>query len=1332
MKPVFDIVFFLIFAGLMHQGNSQTLFFQNNLQFKNYSVNEGLSQSTINCILQDSIGYMWFGTRAGGLNRFDGYSFKHYNRSIFGEDVLKSDEIICLAEGDFQYLFFGTEDEGVYLLDRQTEEINHFYLEESALCLYFEKSTAALWIGTNSGLFIKSVFIKNNPGGLRIINNEVVSSIVSDKDDNIFVATNKNLYVFNSNAQIIRKVHLETNVNRNSVIRNLCCTDRGNQVWISNGYGLWYIQNRDYDHIQNAFLFENIEGFDDVIVRGIISDTSDNIWIGTTRGLIKYLPAENQIHIILKQINNTNSLFHNSVYSLAEDKEGNVWAGTWSGISMISDKLTKFSHVRHIDHLDYSLSNNMVSSFAESEAGLWVGTEQGGLNLLDKKAGRFRHFKYSKDNTPDARDHIKYLFTDSRNNLWIGTFGAGVRKRNLQNGTEKYYLKNARIFSIAEFPENILWVGTISGLYKTTLSGDVLKIYNTDTINPGSLHNNFITCLYKSGKNKLWVGTRKGGVALYIPDIDDFMVFRRKNKNSGELESDYIICISEDNDGNIWIGTDFGLYCFDEPRQCFIKAPYLTELQNYLINGIVFDEVNNTWISTNNGVYKYDFKLSTLHKFKLSDGLQGFEFNRGAYFTSANGSIFFGGINGFNIIDPDDVELNAVLPEPVIKSIRTYNKTINLEYFGTKTLVLNHMQNDLYIEFAALSYINPEDNYYSYMLKGYQYDWSEPDKNRTVSYTNLSPGEYEFMLKVSNNDNVWNRDFNQVKLVIKPPYWKTNIAYIIYTVIAFVVLYLIRKTIIARQKQKMQLIYERNQKIQIQELNEMKLRYFTNISHEFRTPLTLIKGPLADLEKQLKEKPESQNHLKIINRNTNRLLNLINQLLDFRKVEKDLIEPSIKEGKLSAFTEELVNDFSHQAMERGVKLIYKVDDSDAEAYQWFDPYIIDKIIFNLLSNALKFTPENGEINVALKIDKNEAVIEVKDNGEGIGEEDKNKIFDRFYSSKNLMKHNFSGSGIGLALSKRLIEIHLGSIEVESRKGEGTRFILHFPVKRDDYASLFKVMADGEDKAGLSDIQTSVIEDNGAGEKHDHTILIIEDNKELRNYLKDIFKSCYHVKTADNGQDALNIVKDINIDLIISDIMMPKMDGLEFSRKIHHDMATSHIPVLFLTAKTNAQDVAEGLETGAIDYIIKPFNPDDLVLKTRNIIKNRTLIFKKIISSGTSFEKESNILSLDEKFLKCTYDAIHKSYSNPGFNIEGLCSQVNLSRSQLHRKFKALTGKSPSEVLTDVRLNKAKALIERKSMSISEAAYSTGYNNLSVFSQAFKNKFGINPSKLAGK
>lgn len=1313
----------------MHPGNSQTVSFRNNLQIKNYSVNEGLSQSTINCILQDSIGYMWFGTRAGGLNRFDGYSFKHYNRSVFGDSALKSDEIICLAEDEFQNLFFGTEDEGVYVLDRQAEKISHFYLDESALCLYFEKNTSSLWIGANDGLFIKSTFIENNAGGVRIIDDEMVCSIIGDKNDKIHITTDKHLYVFNREAQIVQNISLEPIVNHTPAIRNLCCTDNYNQIWILNGYGLWHIKDNAYDHIQCSFLFENIKGFNDVIVKGFISDSSDNIWIGTNRGLIQYVPLTNQINIILKEINNPNSLFHNSVYSLAEDKDGNIWAGTWSGISMISDKLTKFSHIHHIDHLYYSLSNNMVSSFAESEDGIWVGTEQGGLNLLDEKTGHFSHFKYSENNTPDARDHIKYLFADSKNNLWIGTFGAGVRKRNLKDGTETSYLKNARIFSITEFPENVLWIGTISGLYKTSLSGDVLKIYNTDTINPGSLHNNFITCLYRSGNDNLWVGTRKGGVALYIPDIDDFRVFRKENKNMGELESDYIICISEDSDGIIWIGTDFGLYFFDIDKQHFVKAAYLADLQSYLINGIVFDIRNNIWISTNNGVFKYDFNLKTLHKFKLSDGLQSFEFNRGAYFASADGRIFFGGINGFNIIDPDDMKLNAVLPKPVIKSIKIYNKIINLEYFGPNTLILKHKQNDLNIEFAALSYINPEDNNYTYMLKGYQSNWTIPDKRRTVSYTNLSPGEYEFMLKVSNNDNEWNKEINQVKIVIKPPWWKTTLAYIIYVVIVILVLYFIRKVVIARQKQKMQLEYERNQKIQIQELNEMKLRYFTNISHEFRTPLTLIKGPLMDLEKQLKEKPESQNILKIISRNTNRLLNLINQLLDFRKVEKDLIEPSIKEGKLVTFTEEVIDDFSHQAKERGVELNFKVDDPDAEAYQWFDPYIIDKIIFNLLSNALKFTPENGEIDVFLKIDKEEAIIEVKDNGEGIDEEEKDKIFERFYSSKNLMKHHFSGSGIGLALSKRLIEIHLGSIKVDSRKGEGTSFKVCFPVKKDSYSSILQVPEDNQEKTELLHLTGAVDEDDRSEKKHAHKILIVDDNEELRDYLKGIFRPYYDVKTADNGEDAIKIVSEINIDLVISDIMMPKMDGIKFIRKIHHNMATSHIPVLFLTAKTDRQDVAEGLETGAIDYITKPFNPNDLVLKTRNILKNRTLIFKKILSSKGQGEPENKILSLDEKFLKYTFDAIYENYSNADFNIEDLCGIVNLSRSQLHRKFKILTGKSPSEVLIDIRLNKAKTLIETKSLSISEVAYHTGYNNLSVFSQAFKNKFGINPSKL---
>lgn len=1312
------------------------------LKFKKISVENGLSQSTVFCILKDSKGFMWFGTRGGGLNKYDGYNFTVYKNNPNDSSSLSNNEVISLLEDHTGKLWIGTRKGGLNKYNATNESFiqyresdNPESIRGNTVNVIFEDSKYNLWIGTSAGLnlYKNGKFIHN---AVPEITDQHITSIDEDSQGNLYISDKKGLFVYYSKAN--KTVYIEnkdiTQEASNSNYSIPILVDSKNKKWIGSSYGLRLLKN-DNSLVNFEDYFELNWGPASE-TRQIIEDKKGNLWIGTLQGLFKYNPTTRKLELFQKDENDPLSLSHNSIYSIYEDNTGTIWIGTWGGgVNMLTDKLLKFEHHNHQSFNPQSLSNNVVSSFEEDENGIWIGTELGGLNFLKSGSNQFIHYQQNEsDKYALSSNHIKTLCHDSKGRLWIGTFGAGLNLMDKETGKFRQFLDGGKIFSLVEGPEGFLWVGTMHGLYRFNYEKKEWKQYNYKPNDNNSLSHSFVNVMFvDSGKN-LWIGTKEAGLMKYNKTGDNFIRYHNIPNDTTSLLSNYVISINEGTEGELLIGTNNGLCQYNYATDNFaaIEIPGLPDKN---INGILCDTKKNYWISTNNGITKYSSDGPSIN-YDINDGLQSREFNRSSYFKSSSGKFYFGGINGFNAFYPDIIPVNNEVPAIIVTDFKISNRSAKPLEKGsplthpisdTKEITLRHDQSDFSFEFVALNYIAPEKNKYSYKLEGYNSKWINANNNRTATYTNIKPGNYTFRVKGANNDNVWNNEGVAIKLRIKPPIWKTFAAYITYALLLISFLALFRKIITFRIEQQNILKNERLEKKRIEELNQMKLRFFTNVAHEFRTPLTLISGPLSKMSSYHNDNEEQKYLMSIVQNNVKRLLVLVNELMDFRKAENEKLKLHISNSDIADFLNDLIECFRENAMVKNIILDFQYE-LNGQKESWFDNGVLDKVVFNLLSNAIKYTPNDGEINVLLEIVNKHAVIKVKDSGNGIPKNELSNVFDRFYQVEE-EKSNISGTGIGLAFAKRLIEAHKGTIEVESTMGKGSTFIVNIPISKDAYPE--KYLASGEGKK--LEVLKETIPNSVKGEKTVETveksnnkILIVEDNDELREYLESQFKN-YHISTAKNGKSGLKTAQKEIPDIIISDIMMPEMDGLEMCTHLKTQFSTSHIPIILLTAKTEMSQKIEGIETGADAYIEKPFDLQFLEATIKNLLNQRKALRKRYAENLDSDIDEIPINPHEKRFIEKVNKLIEKNISNPDFSVENLALELGMSRSQLFRKFRASFELSPSEIIRIERLKYSKKLLSGGEYNINEIADLVGFKSSSYFITSFKKHFGITPN-----
>lgn len=1347
------------------------VFAQNgSLHFKHLDINNGLSSNQVKTIYKDSRGYVWIGT-VNGLDRFDGFSTKAF-RKIKGDSTSLPDNTVNKIYEDQTGKLWIVTTSGLTIFDPVTEKFSddnpifhknipvpkenitaifadkehNFWLvhRETGLYKYDVKKDSILHAacGTELAPFDINDISIGSDGNFWIINRGVSIEIFDPKkfkvvnryskvldqlpkvpgdynltvDDQkrawIFVTNGeKGVYCFDSNKLIIthyssksEKFHLSHD-NISDII-----TDQDDNILIATDHGGLNVVNRQTGEIN---IYENEIGDKNSLsqnsITSIIRDDCNIIWIGTyKKGVNFYHPDLFKFSAYTLNSSRKNWLSNEDVNSFVEDARGNLWIGSnGGGLIYFDRKNNTFKTYKHDPQNANSLSSDVIVDLCiDHNGGLWIGTYIGGLDYYDGQ--RFKHYVNDPKNLRSLpNNNIWSIYEDSDQNLWIGTLGEGVSLFDRETGTFSSFAPHGNssssyyIMSISENIDQNIWFATNHGVVEYDKKNGKFIYFSSDVNSENSLSSNTTLDIYCDSRGWVWIATREG-LNLYNPVTEKFRVL---GEEDGILDNN-ILTILEANDGNMWLATPKGL-------------------TNLILEK---DSTGQLLFSTKN--------------FDDKDGLHGKEFNEHAAFKTSKGELIFGGADGFSIFNPGDLSYTLLNPKMVFSGLKVQNKEVEIgeeinhrvllpkSLNNIETITFNHFEKTFAISFAALNYLNPEKTNFHYKLDGFNDDWTTTDASgREVTYTNLHPGEYKFRVYASDIENSLKSDEISLSVVVLPPFWKTKWAYSIYLIVMLLIVFYTIQTIIKRERNKFLLHQEKMETAKVHEMDMMKLKFFTNISHEFRTPLTLILSPLERLIKTTEDR-SSKEQLKLIQRNGKRLLNLVNQLLDFRRLEVQGLSLDVREGELVSFCKEATESFSDLSETRNIKLSFSSNVNELKAA--FDYDKIEKIIFNLLSNAFKFTNENGSISVSLLFEdtathENFVHIVVKDTGIGIPEEKQEIIFERFVQNIPSGVMVNKGSGIGLSLTREFVQMHNGKIKLESVPGVGSKFTVILPVKgqAEQQGYVEEIISEPLFK---KEAEESESESNTNHEAELCKLLLVEDNPDIRFYLKDNLKSAYHIAEADNGWKAWNSILENMPDLVVSDIMMPEMDGIELCQKIKSDKRTSHIPVILLTARTTDQQKLEGLQNGADDYITKPFNFEMLELRIQKLIEQRQKLRNLYSKNFEIKPSEISVTSLDEKFLQKVKDLTEKNMQEPDFSVEKLSLEIGISRAHLYNKLLALTGKTPIEYIRIMRIRRAAQLLEKSQLTVMEVAYKVGFNDPRYFTKHFKSEYNMTPSQ----
>jgi signal transduction histidine kinase/DNA-binding response OmpR family regulator/streptogramin lyase len=885
----------------------------------------------------------------------------------------------------------------------------------------------------------------------------------------------------------------------------------------------------------------------------------------------------------------------------------------------------------------------------------------------------------------------------------------------------------------------VLWVGTTyAGLNKFDRESGKFTRYQSNPNDPNSLSYNVVNIIYEDSEGVIWVGTDEGGICQLDPNTNKFKTYRSLVEDQN---ASIIMSIYEDKKRNFWVGTyKTGIHLFDRKKGTSIKNYDERDgLANNLVCAILEDDSGNLWISTGNGLSKFNPATETFRNFGISDGLAGSFFNYRSAYKNKKGEMFFGSDFGLNVFHPNNIKDDPDPPLVQIANISLFNKPgERLKFDGfiseLNEVKLSYDQNDLRFDFVGLHFSEPARNTYKYILEGFDRDWVDAGTQRNAVYTNLDPGEYVFKVTAANRDGVWNEEGTSILVIITPPWWATTWAYIIYALIILSVIYFTWKLQLKRIRIKHDYEMSKFEAEKMHEVDELKSRFFANISHEFRTPLTLIFGPAKDVLEETNE-PKTKKNVGIIKSNASRLYNLVNQLLDLSKLESGKMKLEVSEQDIIPMLKGIFLSFTSFAERKKITLKFNTIEESLKVY--IDRDKVEKIINNLLSNAFKFTPEGGKIDFIVEKLISEVEIRITDNGIGIPKERIDKIFDRFYQVDGSHTRQGEGTGIGLSLTKELVELHKGKIKVESKEGEGTTVMLQLPLGK-DHLKPEEIVEKGiqEEAPQVVEEIEFISETNNVKDKTEIDVLlemekplllIVEDNSDVRSYIISHLEEDYRIQEAVDGEDGLEQALNHIPDLIISDVMMPKMDGFQLCNKLKTDEKTSHIPIIMLTAKATSKDKIKGYETGADDYIMKPFDAKELKARIQNLIALRRKLQKKFNDNDYNVPKE--LSEVDEKFIKKVLTVINKHKSKEKFSVEELRKETYMSTRHLQRKVMALTGKSPIQLIRSIRLNNARKQIKENKGTIAEIAYNLGFSSPAYFTKCFKDEFGYSPTDL---
>lgn len=1347
------------------------------LYFRHILPKDGLSNNVVYSILEDDYGFVWIGTR-DGLNRFDGSEFRIYDQFSGG---LKNSHINSIYKDVHGQLWVGTYD-GLGLYDQNKDRFTIYDApahSDRSLANNIRTITGNgegdLWIGTSdAGLS----FLVVGSDSIRVIQPVFedapdrvitrVESLLLENDSLLWFGAYEGLcryHTLTGKAEMVlerwndmkRRVQVLIDYDEQFIFAG---TDGEGILKLDKQSGKFQLINSGNSILPNDFILD------------LKKDVEGQLLVGTDGGgLVIMDPDDFSMQILTNNVNDPNSLLNNSIYEIYYDSFRNLWIGSYAGgISFYSRYDRIFYPTRHVVNNPNSLSDNNVRSIAQDSRGdLWIGT-RGGLNLRKSMDNHFVIFEDKPGKGPALSSNtILSLMDDHMGNMWIGTFTGGIDIINLDSwkiskflhpDDENNSLMRSHIYDMLLTSTYQVWIATMGGVYRYNIRENTLHRFQPDN---SSLLDNGVKVLLEDRKGLIWIGTNNGLNVLY-PGESDFRSYQTTENQLNTLSSNRILTLLEDSRGLLWIGTEGGgVNILNPETDTFTHISSSDGLPNNVINAILEDHRGHFWITTNNGLVDYAPEEQRFRVYTEIDGLQSNQFYTNAGIVTGDRRILVGGPGGFNEFYPDSLVENNFRPKVLFTDLYLYNKPVTIgeegspldrQLFLEDEIVLKHKQNNFSLHFTCIGFLNSAKSQYSTFLEGFDREWSDFSDSHSAVYANLKPGRYRFIVRAINSNGVTSEHPATIEVRVLPPPWKTGIAFVIYALVFIALLLLFRAYIISWTNVRNELEMQRREKEHMEEINQMKLRFFTNVSHEFKTPLTLIRGHLYHVFSQQNEEKRREAG-NIISQNINRLLRLINELMDFRRAESGLTKLAAEKLNIVEFIRNICDNYRDLAESRSIR--FSMDTQSAIPDIWFDPEKVEKIMFNLLSNAFKFTDEGGAIQVSIAItrtarntgmqdpnagqlsqEEDIVSIRVHNTGEGIAKEEIGLVFDRFFQSDKLTRNDTDqrqqGSGIGLAYSKRLVELHHGTIRVESDPDKGTVFTVDLPVgerhltaeeRSTETTHGYRLRMDS------SEISTELfIRAYDTPKQIDQSlpvILVVEDNPSIIHLIRDQIGAEYNVLAAPNGREGLGLVERHLPELIISDLMMPVMNGIEFSRILKSEVATSHIPLIMLTAKTDDVSQISGLDTGADAFIKKPYNADVLRLTIRNLLESRRLLRKKFSGFNTLVPEEVTSNRLDEKFLDRLINIIDQRSGDAELDVVTVSREMGMSRPVLYRKIKSISGMTILEFVRICKLKKAANMLINTTDTVSEIAYASGFANAKHFSTSFRKHFGMTPT-----
>lgn len=1340
LKPIL----FLVFCCMFFRASGSEF---DNIRFENNIVNARLSSRGINHIMQDSRGFIWIATHEG-LNSYDGYTMRRYFNTADDSTSLVHDFVRHVFEDAAERIWVCTEG-GICRYDRKTDRFRTYMLDGKPFtgCHVATQLNDGTVVTARAG---RLYFYDDESDAFHAINEPLgpppfavrINSLCEDADGILWMGTNAGVRCFDTRSRkavplpITGPHAAEIAANPFYAVRR----DRRSRIWIGQ-LGVFV-----YDPEDGRTRSLAPEAARTNVLRTIEFDSQGNAWIGGENGIDIYdaeLKFRRHISHNIEDISNLND---NAVYTICKDRSGNMWVGTYfGGVNVMYLHTANFS-VYPAGHSRKHLNGKAVREIIENDDhSLWIAAEDGGLNRFDRRSRDFRHYASRSDEIPVSYHNVHCLLRDDAQNLWIGTFSGGITRFNLRT-RKTDFLKCMRdgteatdIFTLLKDDDGDIWIGTSEGLF-VNRKGTGDRIEN---VRKQFIGTRFIHCLACGRDGTLWIGTRNNGLYRY-------------DKRTGKLEAiptenprqTFVTTLLVDKPGHVWAGTNNGGLRFFDPATGE-TATYTTKdgLPSNSVKSIVQDNYGYLWLGTSSGLSCFDPDNMQFVNYTVADGLPDHTFNYNSAFKASDGELFFGTTNGmisffphtfYEVRDPLRVEITDFRIHGQRTQADPEHAALRDAVLSRSPLTLTNRQASSFsFTYTAANFSHAADIHYAVKMSGADSEWHDVENQHQVFFSNLRPGKYTLGIKASYNGSAWDEEGAcYLDIRIRPPFYLSGWAYAAYLLLIAGGIGTAYAVIRARMRMNERINAERVAKTQAEEMNLQKMHFFANISHDLKTPLTLIVGPLQKIVEEKSTDKRLREKIGVVLKNTRRMRSLLDKLLLLSKIEMGYARICVQQGDVLNYIDNICDIFRIFATDNGINFIVNIDYRHKEV--WFSVSNIERIVYNLLSNAFKFTPPGGVIRIRAGLSQDDAgmdilTVSVKDSGTGIPPEQQERIFDNYYSSA---KSETAGTGIGLALTKSLVSLHHGTITLHSAVGKGSVFSVRLNVSWEAYTpeqiSEIRVEPETalreklihEDNEYLQQARTEIQEQEG---KRPH-ILIVEDNRELQDFVRQLFERNFDISVADDGSQGCEMARQLLPDLIISDVMMPGMDGFEMTRRLKSDLMTSHIPIVLLTAKVQEDDKIEGFETGADAYIAKPFNNTRLELQVRNLLNTRQNNIQRF-----KHNPQTDVRSLaknphDERFMARLVELIMANLDNDEFSIGDITRALSVSRSFLHIKLRNLADLSATEFIRTIKMKEARKKL-LAGMNVSETSFAVGIADPNYFSKCFKKQFGQTPTEF---